>query len=304
VAVVVAMSGWRRARTARRRVPARDVPTAVAVATGNESRPVRAARGHTLDVADVSVRFGGVVALDRVGLSAGAGNVTGLIGPNGAGKTTLFNVVSGLLRPDHGSVQLDGRDLSRLGPAARARAGIGRTFQQPELFESLAVRDAVALGYEASLAGRSIRAQVFPRPGDQAATRLAVDRALDAIELSDLHDVRISELSSAERRLVELARALAGPFGVLLLDEPTAGLDRAERDRFAALVREVARSQGRAVLLVEHDMAVVMDVCDAIYVLDFGRLVFRGPPQAVRDSPEVRAAYLGERTPATGRAPR
>jgi ABC-type branched-subunit amino acid transport system ATPase component len=191
-------------------------------------------------------------------------------------------------------VELNGHDVSRRSAAARARAGLGRTFQRPALFDSLTVRECVELGREASLAGGGLYSQLVGRRGDRARVD---DAARDAVELAgvgSLLDVRLSALGSAQQRMVELARCLAGPFDVLLLDEPSAGLDRSETERFADVLREIVSVRDVAVLLVEHDMSVVMGVCEYIYVLDFGRLVFEGDPESVRDSPVVRAAYLGD----------
>ena len=183
--------------------------------------------------------------------------------------------------------------MSRSAPAARARNGLGRTFQRPELFESFTVRETVAIGREAALAGGRLDSQLLPRRGDQARIDRAVAEAVELTGIGRLLDVRLGALGSGERRLVELARCLAGPFDVLLLDEPSAGLDRAESERIVGVVRDVVSARDAAVLLVEHDMTVVMGVCDYIYVLDFGQLVFDGEPPAVRESGVVRAAYLG-----------
>jgi ABC-type branched-subunit amino acid transport system ATPase component len=257
-------------------------------------RPAAGAGRPGIDITDLTVRFGGILAVDHLTLAAPTGRVTGLIGPNGSGKSTTFNACSGLLRPAEGRVELNGHDVSRRSAAARARAGLGRTFQRPALFDSLTVRECVELGREASLAGGGLYSQLVGRRGDRARVD---DAARDAVELAgvgSLLDVRLSALGSAQQRMVELARCLAGPFDVLLLDEPSAGLDRSETERFADVLREIVSVRDVAVLLVEHDMSVVMGVCEYIYVLDFGRLVFEGDPESVRDSPVVRAAYLGD----------
>ena len=233
----------------------------------------------SLEVSGVTVAFGGNRALDGVGLAAGPGRVTGLIGPNGAGKSTLFDVVSGLRRPSSGRVSLDGRDVTRMGPTRRARHGLARTFQRLELFGRLSVRDnllvAAELGPERRNAGR------------------VVTEIIDRLGLAGVADDHADALSTGVARLVEVGRALAVRPKLLLLDEPAAGQDGAETERFAALLRALAED-GTAVVLVEHDMGLVMGVCDEVYVLDLGKIIAVGPPEVVRRDETVLAAYLGE----------
>jgi len=230
-----------------------------------------------LTVRGVSVTFGGVAALTQVSLEARPGEVTGLIGPNGAGKTTLFNVISGLQRPDKGEVQLGDRDVTKLGPHRRARLGLARTFQRLELFGSLSARENVQAGLDARRdKGGDLTAQgLLHRVGVQA----------DA-------DRQVSTLPTGEARLVELARALAIDPTLILLDEPCSGLDDHESQLLGALLRELA-DEGRAVLIVEHDMPLVLNVCDRIVVLDFGQVIATGRPEEIRDDKGVQAAYLG-----------
>jgi ABC-type branched-subunit amino acid transport system ATPase component/ABC-type branched-subunit amino acid transport system permease subunit len=247
-----------------------------------------------LRVEGVKVRFGGLVALDRVTLKAEPGTITGLIGPNGAGKTTTFNACTGLIRPSKGRVRIGGIDVSRLGPAARARRGIGRTFQETELFDTLSVRDNVEAGAEGSLAGAHPVRQVLAKPGQRAQVRAHARRAMDLCGIGRLADTPAMSLSMGQRRLVELARCLAGPFGLLLLDEPSSGLDRTESARFGQILRKVVAEQGVGILLVEHDMSLVLEICQHVYVLDFGELIFEGSPHEIAASPIVRAAYLGD----------
>jgi ABC-type branched-subunit amino acid transport system ATPase component/branched-subunit amino acid ABC-type transport system permease component len=295
VAVLLMITRARRV-TERTAVPERGARRSGARRPGEgRTRParVRPSREGGLVLTDVSVRFGGVVAVDDVSLSAPIGRITGLIGPNGAGKTTLFNVASGVVRPSAGRVGLGGRDISRLGSAARARRGLGRTFQQPQLFETMTVAEAVALGREAGLAGRDVHAQLVSRRGDRAVVAQAVDEAVELTGISELLHVPLGQLSSAERRVVDLARCLAGDFDVILLDEPSAGLDRAESARLTTVIRAALAARPVGILLVEHDMAVVMDLCEHIFVIDFGRLIFAGAPHEVSASPLVRDAYLG-----------
>ena len=250
--------------------------------------------GAVLDVDALSVRYGGIVAVEELTLDARPGSITGLIGPNGAGKTTTFNACSGLIRPSSGVVRLAGRNITRLGPPKRARLGLGRTFQQMQLFDSLTVRENVTIGREGSMAGANPWRHVVGRFGDRRRVGAATDEALALCQLESLADRPVASLSTGQRRLVELARCLAGPYQILLLDEPSAGLDRAESDRFGQIVQRVVSERGVGVLLVEHDMPLVLDICDTIYVLDFGRYIFQGSPAETTASAVVQAAYLGE----------
>lgn len=250
-----------------------------------------------LVVSGVSVRFGGVLALDDVSLEAAPGHVTGLIGPNGAGKTTLFNVVSGLHHPDHGTVHLFGRDVTALAPPARARLGLARTFQRLELFGSLTVEENVLVGLESTAVWwhrRHRRRRQGPGALDEADRRRAARaaRILAEVGLTSVAGVQASTLPTGLARMAELARALAIDPRLLLLDEPGSGLDRAESAALGDLLVRLA-SSGVAVLLVEHDMELVMRVCDPIHVLDFGHVIASGAPAEVREDPAVQAAYLG-----------
>jgi ABC-type branched-subunit amino acid transport system ATPase component/branched-subunit amino acid ABC-type transport system permease component len=247
-----------------------------------------------LEVRDLVVRFGGVKAVEGVSILAATGGITGLIGPNGAGKTTTFNVCSGLLRPTSGCVFLGGLAITRRGPAYRARRGLGRTFQRMELFESLTVRENVTLGAEAGRAGFNPLSHVLSRRASAREVAAHTQQALELTEIADLAEAPVSALSTGQKRLVELARCLAGDFKILLLDEPSSGLDKAETARFGAVLQSVVEKRRVGVLLVEHDMALVLDVCRYIYVLDFGRPVFEGTPREVIESPVVQAAYLGK----------
>jgi ABC-type branched-subunit amino acid transport system ATPase component/branched-subunit amino acid ABC-type transport system permease component len=247
-----------------------------------------------LDIQDITVRYGGLVAADSVTLSASAGRITGLIGPNGAGKTTVFNACAGTVRPRKGTVVLDGRGIDRLGVPARARRGLGRTFQRVELFDSLTVAQNVALGCEGHYAGWNPLGHVLASRPQQSLVRQQTDYALTLCGLDDLRERNVGSLSTGQRRLVELARVLAGPFRLLLLDEPSSGLDLAETERFGDVLSAVVRERGLGVLLVEHDMALVNRLCDYVYVLDFGKQIFSGTVAEVGASPVVRSAYLGE----------
>jgi ABC-type branched-subunit amino acid transport system ATPase component/branched-subunit amino acid ABC-type transport system permease component len=250
-------------------------------------------RRSSLEVRDVSVRFGGLLAVDNLSFDVRSGQIIGLIGPNGSGKTTALNVCSGLVRLSGGAVFLDGRNVSRLQPAVRAVEGLGRTFQRPELFESLTVEANVGLGCEARLAGRGIAARVIATRHDRRITSSSVEDALALCGLQHLTTAYVAALSSGQRRFVELARCLAGNYRILLLDEPSTGLDRAERQRFIEILRRITNERGVGVVLVEHDMELVMTVCQEIYAISFGKLICHGPPKAVQADRAVAEAYLG-----------
>jgi len=227
----------------------------------------------------VTVVFGGNRALDGAGLHAERGAVTGLIGPNGAGKSTLFDVVTGLRKPTTGRVVLDGRDVTRLNPTKRAKRGLARTFQRLELFGRLSVRDNLRVAAELG-------------PQRRRADAIVAD-IIDRLDLHVVADSATDALPTGLARLVEVARAIAARPGLLLLDEPAAGQDHTETARFAELLRSLAHD-GTAVLLVEHDMDLVMNVCDEVFVLDLGKVIASGPPSVIRTDETVLAAYLGE----------
>jgi len=237
-----------------------------------------------LDVRQVSVSFGGLQALSEVSIDVQVGHVTGLIGPNGAGKTTLFNVVTGLLGPNSGRVELDGRDITRRKPHQRARLGIGRTFQRLETFGSLTARENVLVAAEMRRGWSHDR---------KRSPSVIADEILERVGLQAVAGDRVDRLPTGTARLVELGRALATQPRVLLLDEPSAGLNESETATLGTLLREVAGS-GLGVLLVEHDMSFVMGTCERIHVLDFGRIISVGTPTEVQGDDTVRAAYLGE----------
>jgi branched-chain amino acid transport system ATP-binding protein len=246
--------------------------------------------GTLLEAVSVSVRFGGVHALSDVDLSVRRGAITGLIGPNGAGKTTMFNVLTGLAAPSAGRVRLDGDDITGWPPHRRGRAGMARTFQRLELFTRLSVEENLIAAWEASHAGA-----VFGR--GRAERRARVAEVMGLLDLWSISGRRAGELPTGLGRLVELGRALCTDPRVLLLDEPSSGLDAGETARFRDVLLAVVGRRGGgepAVLLVEHDMALVMEVCDRVTVLDFGVRIADGTPDEIRRDPAVRAAYLGE----------
>ncbi|MGB8932970.1 MAG: ABC transporter ATP-binding protein, partial [Anaeromyxobacteraceae bacterium] len=238
--------------------------------------------------------FGGVRAVDGASFEVRAGEVHGLIGPNGAGKTTVINMISGLVAPTGGAIRLAGRAIHALPPHRIAALGVARTFQNIRLFAELSARDNVLVGQhharEASLAAR-----LLMLPGAAAEERRAKERAgalLARIGLADRAHERAQNLSYGEQRRVEIARALASEPKLLLLDEPTAGMNPVEVQAVAALIRTVA-AEGHSVLLIEHNVRLVMDVCDRITVLNFGKVIAAGPPAAVVKDPAVVTAYLG-----------
>jgi branched-chain amino acid transport system ATP-binding protein len=243
-----------------------------------------------LEIERVSVRFGGLAALDDVSLTASEGAITGLIGPNGAGKTTLFNVVTGMQRPNAGIVRVDGRDLRSLSSHRRARLGLGRTFQRLELFGTLTVSENIEVA-------ASIEHRGFTKARSRVIRQIR-EELLERLGLTALANDRADTLPTGTGRLVELGRALAVRPRVLLLDEPAAGQDTDETERFSAIVQSLA-ADGLAVLLVEHDMDLVMNVCDTVVVLDYGRVICTGTPSTVRADLNVQAAYLGTATGAT-----
>jgi branched-chain amino acid transport system ATP-binding protein len=236
-----------------------------------------------LECRDISISFGGVRALNDVNIVANEGTVTGLIGPNGAGKTTMFNCITGLLEPNSGSLQLDGREIRNLKPFKRARLGIARTFQRLELFTSLSVRDNIRVAGE-------IRNRWHKGRIDVAAE---TQRVLDTLRIDHLADQLVSEIPTGMARRVEMGRALMTHPRILLLDEPASGQDEHETVEFGELLLELAAA-GTGILLVEHDVSLVMRVCSYIQVLDFGRIIATGTPEEIRNSPEVISAYLGD----------
>jgi len=248
-----------------------------------------------LAVEDLSIEFGGLAALSRVSFAVDEGEIVALIGPNGAGKTTVFNVLAGLYRPSAGRVRFDGGDLLRLSPHAIARRGLGRTFQNTEVFRQLTVLDNVLVGQHARLHGTVLGAALW-LPGVGREERAARARALALLErlgLVDVADVDAGSLPLGRQKRLELARALAAEPRLLLLDEPAGGLNPTETRTVMTDICRLRDDLGLTVLVVEHDMELVMTISDRVAALHHGRKIAEGPPQAIAADPAVLDAYLG-----------
>jgi ABC-type branched-subunit amino acid transport system ATPase component len=256
------------------------------------ARDVEAAQPG-IDAQGLSVAYGGLRALSAATFSAPLATITGLIGPNGAGKTTTFNALTGLVTPTGGTVRLLGEIVTNRSPAHRARKGLGRTFQRMELVNAMPVHTNVLIGAECRLVGSRPWRQLVTNRAERRGLEEATQEALEICGIADLTDRTVATLSTGQRRLVELARVVAGRFRMLLLDEPSSGLDEDETGRFGEILTTVVRERGIGILLVEHDMTLVMSICDYIYVLDFGELIFEGTVAETQNSDLVRAAYLG-----------
>ncbi len=257
----------------------------------------------SLAIRDVTVRFGGLTALDEVSLTAAPRQITGIIGPNGAGKTTLLNTACGFVRPQSGTVSFDGQVLSGLRAHRLAALGIARTLQGVGLFAGLTVAENVMVGATPG-ARAGVWSALFGLPRSDRDERRLRQRAMEALErlgVADLADRRPDTLPYGLRKRVALARALAARPRMVLLDEPASGLPENELPELGDLIRDLTTEAG--VVVIEHRMDLVMSVCDTIYVLDFGKLIASGPPAQIQADPAVTAAYLGADGPAdTGTA--
>jgi branched-chain amino acid transport system ATP-binding protein len=242
-----------------------------------------------VELVDVRKRFGGVTAVAGVSAEARHGEITGLIGPNGSGKSTLMNLISGQLRADSGRISVNGRDVTRERPERRAANGLARMFQQARLIETLSPLDNVAIGAWATRRGPV--AALSPRRWRTSRERAR--RAVEELGIGHLLDRSTESLTHVERRMLEIARLLSADATTLLLDEPMAGLDRAEKERATAAIRAL-RTPQRAVIVVEHDVPFVVDLCDRLTCLAGGAVISSGSPHEVAADPTVRAIYLGQ----------
>jgi branched-chain amino acid transport system ATP-binding protein len=262
-------------------------------ATTTASEPQKALR---LEVDRVSVRFGAIVAVNDVSLGVPAGEILGLIGPNGAGKTTLFDVISGARKPTGGKVCLDGADVTRRTDMGRARHGLRRTFQRPQVFTGLSVEDNVLTALEwrpwCTGAAGDILSLPWPRSLEKK-RRERTREVLRSFGLDSIRDQPVGSLPTGKIRLVELARAFIADPTLLLLDEPTSGLYPGDVANVAALVREYQRDTDCSAVVVEHDIEFVLGLCHRVIVLEAGRVIFTGTPARARVDPAVRRAYLG-----------
>jgi branched-chain amino acid transport system ATP-binding protein len=248
-----------------------------------------------LRVSDITQVFGGLTALDNVSLTVRKGEITGVIGPNGAGKTTLFNIVTGIYEQTSGTIHLEERNITGFAPERLARLGMVRTFQNIELFGQMSVLENVMVGLH-TRSSSGILACAFKLPGHVREERAIRDKAmqwLDFVGIADMAKIQAANLPFGKGRLLEIARAMALEPRIILMDEPAAGLNSRETAELAILIRKV-RESGITVALVEHDMELVMDVCDQILVLNLGRKLAEGSPREIQENPAVIAAYLGE----------
>jgi branched-chain amino acid transport system ATP-binding protein len=251
--------------------------------------------GPLLEVDGISVRFGALVALNRVSLSVPAGEIAAIIGPNGAGKTTLLNCISGFYHPHEGRIVFAGRDRTRLSPPEVAALGIARTFQNVALFRGMSVLDNIMTGRVLKMRGNVLLDAVWwgPARRQELEHREAVERVIDFLEIQAIRKTPAGRLPYGLQKRVELARALAAEPRLLLLDEPMAGMNVEEKEDMCRFILDVNHEFGTTIALIEHDMGVVMDICEHVVVLDYGRKIADGTPEQVRKDQAVRDAYLG-----------
>ncbi len=248
-----------------------------------------------LKINRVSLRFGGVTALRDVSLEVAAGALCAIIGPNGAGKTSLVNCISGVYRPQEGSIWLEGEDVTRLAPSARTRRGLSRTFQNIALFRGMTVLDNLLIGRHSKQRTGLFAGGFFYGPGrrEELQQREEVEKIIELLEIGHVRKEVVHTLPYGLQKRVELARALALEPKLLLLDEPMAGMNAQEKQEMARFILEVNEKKGASIILIEHDMGVVMELSHAICVLNFGEKIAEGTPAQIRASAAVQEAYLG-----------
>jgi len=251
---------------------------------------------NLMEVRGVTLRFGGITALEGVDLDVAEGSITAVIGPNGAGKSSLYNVISGMYRPAAGSVRFDGQDITGVPAHRRAGLGIARSFQNIALFRGLTVVDNIKLGAHARLNTGLLSALWFRgrAAAEEERLRREIEReVIDFLEIDHIRDMPVGALSYGLQKRVELARALALRPKIIMLDEPVAGMNREETEDIARFILDMKEELGITVLLIEHDLSMVMDISDHVAVLNFGRLVAAGTPQQMQTHPRVIEAYIG-----------
>jgi branched-chain amino acid transport system ATP-binding protein len=252
-----------------------------------------------LEARNITVRYGGVVAISDFSLAVGDRSIVGLVGPNGAGKSTMFNAMSGWRSPESGSVFLGSREITHLRPESRARLGLARTFQEPELFSRLTVREHLVLAYRLRYTRRRLWTDVLLGRALRAPDSLEaeqVERTLVRLNLTAFAHEDADGLPIGIRRVVEIARAVISGPRILLLDEPSAGLDSRETTELADALRQLANEGDMSVVLIEHDVPMVLRISDFVYVLDFGICIASGRPNEIVNNPHVQSAYLGTAT--------